>query len=81
MQLAEDGTEKGEIVRTETVSWHRVSVVEKPWMSIWKTFITVDHDVKILDVFIRPIVMLFRPSVLLAVFIYGTSLASQIILM
>lgn len=81
MHLAKVETEKGETVRTEAMSRHCVSVVEKPWMSIWKTVISVDRDVNMLEVFVRPIIMLFRPSVLLAVFIYGTSLASQIIMM
>ncbi|KAJ4286512.1 hypothetical protein N0V90_013212 [Kalmusia sp. IMI 367209] len=72
--------EKGEIVRTETVSWHRVSVVKKPWTKIWTSFITVDPNVSLPAAFYRPIVMMFRPSVLFAVFMYGTALASQIVL-
>ncbi|KAF2801514.1 MFS transporter [Mytilinidion resinicola] len=72
--------EKVQVVRTETISRHRVSVVPKPWLSIWTSVFTIDPEINILKVAFRPLKMLLRPSVLLATFIYGTSLASQIIL-
>jgi hypothetical protein len=69
------------MTRVETVSKHRVSVVHKPWRSIPKTLVTVDHEVKITELLLRPLTMLFKPAVMLAVFIYSTSLAYQVILM
>ncbi|KAH7357401.1 putative MFS transporter [Pyrenochaeta sp. MPI-SDFR-AT-0127] len=80
IQLRDNDAAKGITLRTETMSEHQVSVVEKPWTSIWTAFVTVDEHAKILEVFIRPLMMLFKPSVFLAVYIYGTSLAAQIIL-
>jgi hypothetical protein len=73
--------QKTETVRTETTSHYRVSVVPKSWLSIWSSFITVDHTVNGFQVWWRPLTMFTKPCVLLAVFIYGTSLAAQIILM
>lgn len=79
-QLVENPNEYEGIVRTENTFWHTVTIVQKPWKTVWKTFITVDHDVKLLGAFWQPFVMLSKPSILLAIYIYGTSLASQIIL-
>ncbi|KAJ4310731.1 hypothetical protein N0V94_008305 [Neodidymelliopsis sp. IMI 364377] len=72
--------EKATIVRTDTISRHQVKVVPKPWMSIWTSIITVNHDASLFEIFLRPLKMLLKPSILLAVFVYGTSLAAQIIL-
>ncbi|KAF2032571.1 putative MFS transporter [Setomelanomma holmii] len=74
--------EKGDMVRVEDASRHYVSVVKKPWMSIWKpsSIFTINRDVSLPKTFVLPLKMLARPSVLLAVYIYGTSLASQVIL-
>lgn len=80
-QVIKGETEKEGINRVDTLSRHQVNVIEMPWMRIWSTFVTIDHDLSILEVFVRPFLMLFRPAVLLAVYIYGTSLASQVILM
>jgi hypothetical protein len=78
---AESGSEKPEMARVETISQHRVSVVHKPWRSIWKTLFSFNDEVKVTELFFRPLAMLLKPAVMLAVFIYGTSLASQVILM
>tara|TARA_R110002003_G_scaffold502_11_gene20124 strand:- start:10033 stop:10479 length:447 start_codon:yes stop_codon:yes gene_type:complete len=74
---------KRDMMQIEDASRHHVSVVKKPWRSIWKpsAIITINHEVSLLEVSILPIKLLLRPSVLLAVYIYGTSLASQVILM
>ncbi|KAK7183732.1 hypothetical protein PSPO01_10068 [Paraphaeosphaeria sporulosa] len=79
-RYAEDISEAGEIVRMNTTSWHHVNVVKKPWTEIWTSFITVDHKVNLLVAFWRPVQMLSRPAVLFAIFLYGTHLAAQIIL-
>jgi hypothetical protein len=73
--------EKSAIRRVETTSWYRVSVVPKSWRSIWTPLFSIDHEVRVTELLFRPLVMLFKPAVMLAVFIYGTSLASQVILM
>ncbi|KAJ4347359.1 uncharacterized protein N0V89_011300 [Didymosphaeria variabile] len=80
-QVADANTEKGEIIRTDTISWHHVSVVKKSWTKIWTSFITVNPDVNILRVFFEPTLTLGRPAVLYAVFVFGTSLAAQVIMM
>lgn len=58
-----------------------VDVVDKPLTSVWTSLITVDHSVSLTQAFIRPLILLACPDVLFAIFVYGTSLASQIILM
>lgn len=73
--------EKATDVRTETISPHHVRVVTKPWLSIWTSLITVNHDAAFFEICLRPLQLLLKPSVLLAVFVYGTSLAAQVILM
>jgi hypothetical protein len=42
---------------------------------------SINHEVRVTELLYRPLAMLFKPAVMLAVFIYGTSLASQVILM
>ncbi|KAH7083974.1 MFS transporter [Paraphoma chrysanthemicola] len=73
---------KGDMTQIEDASRHYVSVVKKPWGSIWKAsaIITINEDASFLKLSMLPVKMLLRPSVLLAVYIYGTSLASQVIL-
>jgi hypothetical protein len=56
-------------------------VVDKRLASVWTTFVTVDHSVNFLKVFLRPFVLLLCPDVLFATLLYGITLASQIILM
>jgi ABC-type microcin C transport system permease subunit YejE len=73
--------QKTETVMAERISRYRVSIVPKSWLSIWSSFITVNHTVNGFQVWWRPLIMFSKPCVLLAVFIYGTSLAAQIILM
>lgn len=57
-----------------------VLVVPKSLRSIWTTFFTMDHSASLLRAFVQPLLMLLQPPVLLAILVYGTSLASQIIL-
>ncbi|KAF2999652.1 hypothetical protein E8E13_000105 [Curvularia kusanoi] len=71
---------EGETLHMEGISVHTVSVVRRSWTSIWKTFITADSSVTIREILFRPLFMLPKPSVMLAIYLYGTSLASQIIL-
>jgi hypothetical protein len=73
--------EKTTIVRTDIISRHQVKVVPKPWPSIWTSIITVNQDASFFEISLRPLKMLLKPSVLLAVFVYGSSLAAQVILM
>jgi hypothetical protein len=56
-------------------------VVPKSWRSIWTTLFSINHEVRVTELLLRPLEMLFKPAVMLAVFIYGTSLACQVILM
>lgn len=58
-----------------------VSVVDKPLTSVWTSFITVDHSVSFFRIVLHPLILLLCPDVLYAIFVYGTALASQIILM
>jgi hypothetical protein len=78
---ATSDSEKPAIRRVETNHWHGVSVVPKSWRSIWTSLSSINHEVRVTELFFRPLAMLFKPAVMLAVFIYGTSLASQVILM
>lgn len=80
-RYTEHSSESGDMVRMNTNSWHYVKVVKKPWAKIWSSFIIVDHNVNLLVAFWRPVQMLLRPAVLFAIFVYGTHLAAQIILM
>ncbi|SPO07008.1 related to MFS transporter [Cephalotrichum gorgonifer] len=57
-----------------------VDTVPTKWMNVWTSLITVDGSVNILKVGFRPLVLLLCPDVLFATFLYGTALASQIIL-
>ncbi|KAH6852790.1 hypothetical protein AA0119_g11412 [Alternaria tenuissima] len=77
---ATSDSEKPAIQRVETTSWHGVSVVPKSWRSIWTSLFSINHEVRVTELLYRPLAMLFKPAVMLAVFIYGTSLASQVIL-
>lgn len=70
-----------EIVPTNHVRCHHVDEVKKPWRTTLTSIITVNHNVHLLSVFWRPVLMLLRPAVLFAIFVYGTHLAAQIILM
>lgn len=61
--------------------YEKVDAVPKAWMSIWTSFITLDNSLGLFEAFWRPLPMLLRLPVLYAVYIYGTFLAAQIILM
>ncbi|KAI5241796.1 MFS general substrate transporter [Aureobasidium subglaciale] len=50
------------------------------WSRTCLSFFTVDHHVSLLTVAVRPLVVLIHPAVVWAVFVYGTSLAAQVIL-
>jgi hypothetical protein len=56
-------------------------VVKKSLVSIWASFVTVDHSVSFLKVCLRPLILLLCPDVLFATLLYGIALASQLILM
>jgi len=58
-----------------------VDHVQVPWTSIWFSFFKVDHETSLLTVAIRPFIVLIHPAVVWAVFVYGSSLASQVIIM
>ena len=73
--------EKATTVRTETINRQYIKTVPKPWLSIWTSIITVNDDAGFFQIFLRPFKTLLSPSILFAVFVYGTSLAAQIILM
>ncbi|EUC41479.1 hypothetical protein COCMIDRAFT_8830 [Bipolaris oryzae ATCC 44560] len=72
--------EKATTVRMETVNRHYINIVPKPWLSIWTSIVTINHDTGLFAVTLRPLMMLLSPSILFSVFVYGTSLAAQIIL-
>ncbi|KAI6356227.1 hypothetical protein MCOR25_007917 [Pyricularia grisea] len=56
-------------------------VVHKPWSSIWPTFITLNKSQgSFLHACLRQLTHALYPDVLFAIFVYGSSLASQIIL-
>lgn len=73
--------EKVTTVRTETINRHYIKIVHRPWLSIWASIVTINHDTGLLEIFLRPLKMIVSPSILFAIFVYGTSLAAQIILM
>jgi MFS family permease len=58
-----------------------VKAVQKPWKEIWCSFATIDHSTPFLRTTWRPLIMLGCLDVLLAVYVYGTALAAQVILM
>jgi MFS family permease len=58
-----------------------VKAVQKPWKDIWCSFALIDHSTSFLLTTCRPLIMLGCPDVLLAVYVYGTALAAQVILM
>lgn len=73
--------EKVITARMETINQHHVKIVPKPWLSIWTSVITINHDAGLFETFFRPFKTLLSPTILFAVFVYGTSLAAQVILM
>lgn len=48
---------------------------------VWASFFRVDHNVSFFLVFTRPLTFLISPLILWTIILYGSSLASQIILM
>ncbi|KAF9691662.1 hypothetical protein EKO04_010187 [Ascochyta lentis] len=81
-QTPDSESAKGLTVRTRDESRPPVDVVKKSWMSIWKPslVITFNPEASLVKTAVLPVQLLFQQSVLLAVYIYGTSLAAQIIL-
>lgn len=81
----EDHAEKGASESTLEQAPHHgtqyVDHVHVPWISIWSSFITVDKTVNIFGAVLRSLAFLAFPNVLWAVFVYGTALSAQIILM
>lgn len=59
----------------------QVDHVHVPWTSIWFSFITIDKTISMPKTILRPLAFLASPNVLWAVFVYGTALSAQIILM
>jgi MFS family permease len=74
---------KPESLRTEDINEDsdNVKAVRKQWKDIWCSFATIDHSTSFLRTTCRPLIMLGCPDVLLAVYVYGTALAAQVILM
>jgi len=58
-----------------------VNHVQVPWTSIWFSSFRYNKSVGFLSILLRPTAFMVYPAVLWAVFMYGTSLASQVILM
>ena len=67
--------------RTDHSTYHEDWVVELSYPSIWKSFGRVNPLVNLLKAFFLPIVFLLSVPVVWTVFLYGCSLASQIIMM
>lgn len=71
----------------ENVSSHmahgvqHVDHIKVPWTSIWFSFLRVDSEVSLMTVAVRPLIALIHPAVVWGVFVYGASLAAQVILM
>lgn len=66
--------------RTDVGLLH-VDPVPMQWSKIWRTIWTVNENVDLIRAFCQPFVFLLYPHVLWTVFMYGCSLAGQIILM
>jgi len=58
-----------------------VNHINVPWRSIWFSFAKLDRSVNLFKAFLHPFVFLAYPQVVWAIFVYGASLASQVILM
>lgn len=58
-----------------------VDHVQVPWTSIWFSFLSIDAQVSFITVAARPLIALMHPAVVWGVFVYGASLAAQVILM
>lgn len=72
----ETTTEKGEA----PLGVQHVDHVQISWVKVWTSFIRLDSTISTARAFVRPLLTLAYPSVLWAVVLYGTSLASQVIL-
>lgn len=72
----ETATEKGEA----PLGVQHVDHVQISWPRVWTSLIRTDSTMTTVRAFIRPLLTLAYPSVLWAVILYGTSLASQVIL-
>lgn len=59
----------------------RVDTTHVPWTSIWFSYVTIDRVVSLPKTIVRPLAFLAFPNVLWAVFVYGTALSAQVILM
>lgn len=58
-----------------------VEHIDVAWTQIWLSFFRYDRTVGLAAIFLRPLCYIIYPVVLWTVFVYGTSLASQVILM
>ncbi|TKA49867.1 hypothetical protein B0A49_12905 [Cryomyces minteri] len=72
--LGENGT------TADTHGVQHVDHIRVPWTSIWFSFLRVDHQVSLLTVAVRPLIALIHPAVVWGIFVYGASLAAQVIL-
>jgi hypothetical protein len=67
--------------RADNTTLHRDWVVQLSYPSIWASFLRVNPLVSLSKAFIIPIIFLLSAPVVWTVFLYGCSLASQIIMM
>lgn len=78
---AEKGTTEHIRERETSHGVQHIDHVQVPWTSIWFSFFTVDKTVNIFKTAVKPLAFLAIPNVLWAVFVYGTALSAQIIMM
>lgn len=78
-----DGADKSSSMHIERspTEERSLDVVPKPWTEIWRTLVTVDSRINFWRSLLRPFILIACPDILLTVFVYGTTLAAQIILM
>ena len=74
-------TENQNTTTVQPTNVQHVNHIKVPWHSIWFSFMKIDHSVNFFKAFLHPFVFLAYPQVLWAIFVYGTALASQVILM
>ncbi|TLS29317.1 hypothetical protein PpBr36_00008 [Pyricularia pennisetigena] len=86
VHVAEPGSKAGSSdaekpVTSEAQEDENTLVVDKPWSSIWPTFFTINKSTgSFHHICLRQLTHVLYPDVLFTIFVYGSSLASQIIL-
>ncbi|KAG8630623.1 hypothetical protein KVT40_002242 [Elsinoe batatas] len=68
------------VVETEGLGVQHVSHVQVSWPKVWTSLIRYDRSIGFFQAFTRQLAFILYPSVLWAVLVYGTALASQVIL-